>query len=95
MMTKNIVSLKNLALIDVGIFNWVINLKRQLQFPTAMMTLSYHILCKFYAQRVPALRAFWDLGKTVLHEIRVSGTVVGPLLTRKFPTCTHISQKPW
>ena len=26
-------------------------------------------------QRVPALRAFWDLEKTVLHEIRVSGTV--------------------
>ena len=23
-------------------------------------------------QRVPALRAFWDLEKTVLHEIRVS-----------------------
>ena len=27
-------------------------------------------------QRVPALRPFWDLEKTVLHEIRVSGTVV-------------------
>ena len=26
-------------------------------------------------QRVPALRAFWDLEKTVLHEICVSGTV--------------------
>ena len=46
-------------------------------------------------QRVPALRAFWDLEKTVLHEIRVSGTVVNPLLTRKSPTCTYISQKPW
>ena len=46
-------------------------------------------------QRVPALRAFWDLEKTVLHEIRVSGTVVGPLLLRKSPTCTYISQKPW
>ena len=31
-------------------------------------------------QRVPALRAFWDLEKTVLHQIRVSGTVVSPLL---------------
>ena len=30
----------------------------------------------------------WDLEKTVLHEIRVSGTVVGPLLTQKSPTCT-------
>ena len=46
-------------------------------------------------QRVPALRAFWDLEKTVLHEIRVSGTVVNPLLMRKSPTCTYISQKPW
>ena len=32
-------------------------------------------------QRVPALRTFWDLEKTVLHEICVSGTVVNPLLT--------------
>ena len=28
----------------------------------------------------------------MLHEIRVSGTVVSPLLTRKCPTCTYISQ---
>ena len=42
-------------------------------------------------QRVPALRAFWDLEKTVLHEIHVSGTVVNPLLTQKSPTCTYIS----
>ena len=46
-------------------------------------------------QRVPALRAFWDLEKTVLHEIRVSGTVVNPLITQKSPTCTYMSQKPW
>ena len=41
---------------------------------------------KRVVQRVPALRAFWDFEKTVLHEIRVSGTVGGPLLTRKSPT---------
>ena len=41
-------------------------------------------------QRVPALRAFWDLEKTVLHEIIVGG----PLLTQKYPTW-YISQKPW
>ena len=46
-------------------------------------------------QWVPALRAFWDLEKTVLHEIRVSGTVVNPLLARKSPTCSYINQKPW
>ena len=28
-----------------------------------------------YIQRVPALRAFWDLDKTVLHEICVGGIV--------------------
>ena len=32
------------------------------------------------------LRAFWDLEKNVLHEIRVSGTIGGPLLTQKSPT---------
>ena len=38
----------------------------------------FHYCGFFYIslQRVPALRAFWDLEKTVLHEMRVSGTVV-------------------
>ena len=27
-----------------------------------------------YVQRVPALRGFWDLEKTVLHKIHVSGS---------------------
>ena len=36
-------------------------------------------------QRVPALRAFWDLEKTVLHEIRVSGTVLMDSLNAIFP----------
>ena len=31
----------------------------------------------------PRLTRILGLGKTVLHEIRVSGTVVSPLLTRK------------
>ena len=46
-------------------------------------------------QRVPALRGFWDLKKTVLCKIHISGTVEDPLLTRKSPTCTYISRKPW
>ena len=37
-------------------------------------------------QRVPALRGFWDFEKTALGEIRVSGTVGGPLITRRSPT---------
>ena len=38
----------------------------------------------------PDLRAFWDFEKTVLHEISASGTVGGPLLMRKSPTCTYL-----
>ena len=40
---------------------------------------------KISIQRVPTLCAFWDLEKPVLHEIRVSGTELGPLLTQKSP----------
>ena len=47
----------------------------------------------FNVQRVPTLRDFWDLKKTVLREIRVSRTVGDPLLTRNSLTCTYISQK--
>ena len=36
------------------------------------------------------LTPFWNFEKTVLHEIHVSGTVGGPLLTQKSPTCTYI-----
>ena len=46
-------------------------------------------------QRVPALHAFWDLEKNVLHEIPVSGTSAGPLLTQKYPTYTYFGQKLW
>ena len=50
---------------------------------------------KISIQRVPTLCAFWDLEKTVFHEIRVSGTVVSPPLMQKSPTYTYISQKLW
>ena len=46
-------------------------------------------------KKLYSLRGFWDLKKTELREICVSGTVRGPLLKRKSPTCTYISQKPW
>ena len=49
----------------------------------------------FKLQRVPALRTFWDLEKTMLHEIRVNGTVGGSQLMQKSPTCTYICKKPW
>ena len=48
-----------------------------------------------YIQKVPTLRAFWDLEKTTLHEIRVSGTVQWSPNNAKSPTCTYISQKLW
>ena len=44
-------------------------------------------------QRVPALRVFWDSEKTVLHETRVSGTVLWSLTNANSPTYTFISQK--
>ena len=43
-------------------------------------------------QRVPALRVFWDLEKTVLHETRVSGTVLWSPTSANSPTYTYISQ---
>ena len=42
--------------------------------------------------RVPALRAFWDLEKTVLHEIHVSGTVLWSPTISNSPTCMYISK---
>ena len=50
---------------------------------------------KLWLQRVPALRTFWDLEKTVLHEIRVSGTVLWSPTNANSPTYTYISKKPW
>ena len=44
-------------------------------------------------QRVNALRVFWDLEKTVLHETRVSGTVLWSPTNANSPTYTYISQK--
>ena len=46
-------------------------------------------------QRVPALRTFWDMEKTVLHEICVSGTVLWSPTNANSPTYTYISQKSW
>ena len=43
-------------------------------------------------QRVPALLGFWDFKRTALRKICVSGTVGGPLITRKSPTCAYIGQ---
>ena len=45
-----------------------------------------------YIQKVPTLRAFWDLGKTVLHEIHVSGTVHWSPTNANSPTYTYTSQ---
>ena len=47
----------------------------------------------FQVQRVPALRVFWDVEKTVLHETRVSGTVLWSPTNANSPTYTYISQK--
>ena len=43
----------------------------------------------------PALRVFLDLEKTVLHETRVSGTVLWSPTSANSPTYMYISQKTW
>ena len=48
---------------------------------------------EFAIEFVPALRVFWDLEKTVLHETRVSGTVLWSPTNANSPTYTYISQK--
>ena len=45
---------------------------------------NWHWMSK-YLQRVPSLRKFWDLEKTVLHETCVSGTVLQSPTTAKIP----------
>ena len=56
---------------------------------------SIHVIRFNGLQRVPALRVFWDLEKTVLHETRVSGTVLWSPTNANSPTYTYISQKLW
>ena len=55
----------------------------------------HEIISELEIQRVPALRVFWDLEKTVLHEIHVGGTVLWSPTNDNSPTYTYISQKPW
>ena len=40
-------------------------------------------------------RGFWDFKTMVLHAICVSGTVEGPLLTKKSPCLRVRTPKPW
>ena len=51
----------------------------------ATLTELYGVKIDGFLQRVPTLRAFWDLEKTVLHEIRVSGTVLWSSTNVKIP----------
>ena len=57
----------------------------------------YVPLCskKLSVQRVPTLCTFWDLEKTVLHEIRLSGTVLWSPTNVNSPTYMYISRKTW
>ena len=70
-------------------FMAVCALRQHVHWPVPQLKHFYDI------QRVPALRAFWDLEKTVLHEIRVSGTVLWSPTNANSPTYTYISQKTW
>ena len=46
-------------------------------------------------QRVLPLRAVWNMEKTVLHEIRVSVSVLCSPTNANFPTYTYTSKKTW
>ena len=66
------------------------SLKLQLYF----LFIIYHKFA-ITVQMVPALRSFWDLEKTVLHETSVSGTVLWSPTNANSPTYTYISKKTW
>ena len=67
---------------------------KQKSFEMTRCTCSYlYVTYITPLQGVPDLRGFWDLKKTALREILVSGTVGDPLLTQKSPSCAYISQK--
>ena len=55
------------------------------------MTLKTQVI---YDTLFPTLRAFWFSEKTVLREIRVSGTVLMFQLARKSPTNAYIGPNP-
>ena len=61
--------------------------KRSYQYQLRLVTVHFFTHISMI-QRVPTLRAFWDLEKTVLHEKRVIGLYCGPLLTL-IPPLTH------
>ena len=61
--------------------------------PCKLQGLSTLFAPKQGVQRVPALRVFWDFEKTVLHETRVSGTVLWSPTNANSPTYMYISQK--
>ena len=71
---------------------------KKLALKLGIQTMMKSAIQVFLVQRVPALRAFWDLEKTVLHETHethVSGTVRWSPTNANSPTYTYISQKPW
>ena len=53
-----------------------------------------NIMDQMGVQRVPALRVFWDLEKTVLNETRVSGTVLWSPTNASSPTYSLHVYKP-
>ena len=61
-----------------------------MQFLVPVIAFSFSLIA---VQRVPALRAFWDLEKTVLDKFRVSGTVLWSPTNANSPIYRYISQK--
>ena len=60
---------------------WFAKVLNLFKFQLLKLFLILPRLFKFpQTQRVPALSGFWDFKKTALRQIRISGTVGGPLL---------------
>ena len=68
------------------------NGKKLLRCYYIFLVYKVYLIVEFQVKRVPAVRGFWDFEKTALRKNRFSGTVGGPLLTLKSPTCAYIGQ---
>ena len=71
------------------IFN-IVFLKKQKQILVFLPIKTWENTLKSRIERFPALRAFWDLEKTVLHKICVSGTVLWSPTNANSPTYMYL-----
>ena len=79
--------------IFILLFSYVVPVKSKVKISQNFVAFSEYMNFNFHQfnvmkltiQRIPALRGFWDLKKTVLREIGISGTVGGSITNAKIP----------